>query len=384
MTEKQYGGDTGRVTERTVINLDKKSAKVIADKNKSKVNKTTSKVNLSSPVSSDEEKIIKAGKIASETKKYAASIIKPGVPLLEIAEKIESKIVELGGKPAFPVNLSIDNIAAHYTPSHDDKTTAHGLLKVDIGVSIDGWAADTAFSVDLENSEENKKLIEASKKALENALKLIKDKIEKNIVKVNKDKIGADSNVNNNYQYASSSERILKESNQQDEQISTDEMGGMISEVIESFGFSPIINLSGHSMNKYELHAGITIPNINDKKNIRLKEGLYAIEPFATTGSGRVHDGKPSGIYMIEKEGAVRDPFAREVLNYIEETYQTLPFCSRWLVKKFGTRALIAMKRIEEANLVHHYQQLIESSRKKVAQAEHTFILSDKDKIITT
>ncbi len=383
MTEKQYGGDTGRVTERTVINLDKKSAKVIADKNKSKVNKTTSKVNLSSPVSSDEEKIIKAGKIASETKKYAASIIKPGVPLLEIAEKIESKIVELGGKPAFPVNLSIDNIAAHYTPSHDDKTTAHGLLKVDIGVSIDGWAADTAFSVDLENSEENKKLIEASKKALENALKLIKDKIEKNIVKVNKDKIGADSNVNNNYQYASSSERILKESNQQDEQISTDEIGETIQKIIESFGFSPIINLSGHSMNKYELHAGITIPNINDKKNIRLKEGLYAIEPFATTGSGRVHDGKPSGIYELKETKNIRSPIAREVLEFIAKEYNTLPFCSRWIIKKLGTKALFGLKQLEDNGNIHHYSQLVEVQGSKVSQAEQT-ILIEKDKIIVT
>jgi len=108
-----------------------------------------------------EQEILQAGKIASEVKKYALTIVKKNVSLLEIAEKIENKIIELGGKPAFPVNLSINEIAAHYTPTHDDKTTAKGLIKIDFGVHVNGWVADTSFSIDLENSEKNKKLIEA-------------------------------------------------------------------------------------------------------------------------------------------------------------------------------------------------------------------------------
>src|SRR3989338_1265247 len=123
-------------------------------------------------------KIIQAGEIAKQVKTYAKTIVKKDIPLLELAEKIESKIIELGGKSAFPCNLSINNIAAHYTPSHDDQTLAHGLLKVDFGVHVDGWIADNAFSVDLENSQENKKLIEASEEALENAIELIKSKIK--------------------------------------------------------------------------------------------------------------------------------------------------------------------------------------------------------------
>ena len=98
----------------------------------------------------NKEQIIKAGKIAQEVKAYAKSIIKKDMLLLEIANKIEDKIFELGGEPAFPTNLSINEIAAHYTPSHDDETKASGLLKVDLGVQINGWIADTAFSIDLE------------------------------------------------------------------------------------------------------------------------------------------------------------------------------------------------------------------------------------------
>ncbi len=290
----------------------------------------------------DKQKIIQAGKISKQAKEYAREIIKKGVPLLEIAEKVEGKIFELGGKLAFPINLSINEIAAHYTPSHDDENLAHGLLKVDLGVHVDGWIADTAFSMDLENSEENKKLIEASEQALLKAQETIK------------------------------------------ENISANEIGKKVSEVIESKGFSPIINLSGHQIENYELHAGISIPNFNDKKRIILKKGLYAIEPFATTGNGKVHDGKPSGIYMLLDNKKPRSQTAREILNFIEEEYKTLPFCSRWLVKRFGTKALFGLKQLEENKNLHQFAQLVETQNAKVSQKENTILIGDNEKIVTT
>lgn len=289
----------------------------------------------------NKEKILQAGKIAKQVREYIKPQIKKDVSLLEIAEKIENKIIELGAKPAFPTNLSINEISAHFTPSHDDKTLAHGLLKIDFGAHVDGYIADTAFSIDLENSQENKKLISASEKALENAIKTIK------------------------------------------ENVSTSDVGKTISETIESFSASPIVNLSGHAMEKYELHAGITIPNVQDKRNILIEKGLYAIEPFATFGNGKVRDGKPSGIYILTNSKNVRSPIAREILEFIEEEYSTLPFCSRWLVKKFTTRALIGLKQLEENGNLHQYPQLIEISGKPVSQVEHT-VLIDEEKIVTT
>jgi methionyl aminopeptidase len=289
----------------------------------------------------DKQKILLAGKIASDVKKYARTIIKKDVPLLEIAEKIESKIIKLKGKPAFPTNLSINEIAAHYTPSHDEKTKAHGLLKIDLGVHIEGWIADTAFSIDLENSPENQKLISASEEALENAIKIFK------------------------------------------QEVNLEEVGKIIQETIEEKGFESIINLSGHSMEKYDLHAGITIPNIKNKVNYILEKGLYAIEPFATNGSGRVHDSKPSGIYMLNSEKNVRSPIAREILKYITKNYQTLPFCSRWLVKEFGTKALFGLRQLEENKNIHQFPQLIEAEKGKVAQTEQTILIGDEI-IVTT
>src|SRR3989338_2991559 len=112
------------------------------------------------------DKILKAGKIAQELRRYAREIVVKDKPLFEIAALIDDKIAALGAKTAFPVNLSINEVAAHYTPSVGETFVAHGLLKVDIGISVDGYIADTAFSVDLEDSEENKKLIEAAESAV--------------------------------------------------------------------------------------------------------------------------------------------------------------------------------------------------------------------------
>ena len=98
----------------------------------------------------NKEKVLKAGKIASEVREYARSFIKKDMLLIEIANKMEEKMFELGGKPAFPTCLSVNEIAAHATPAYNDSRIAEGILKIDFGVHIEGWIADTAFSIDLE------------------------------------------------------------------------------------------------------------------------------------------------------------------------------------------------------------------------------------------
>ena len=289
----------------------------------------------------DKTKVLKAGKIASEVREYSRSFVKKDMLLIDIANKMEEKMFELGGKPAFPTCLSVNEIAAHATPAYNDLRIAEGILKIDFGVHIDGWIADTAFSIDLENSAENKKIIHASEEGLKAGIKLMKEGA----------RLG--------------------------------EIGEAIGGKIESLGFSSIGNLSGHSVEHYVLHAGVSIPNYNNKSPEILEEGLYAMEPFATPGNGKVRDGKPSGIYRIVDGRNVRSQIAREILEFVIEEYQTLPFCARWLVKKFGTKALIGLKHLEENGNIHSYPELIETSGKKVAQTEHT-ILVEKDNIIVT
>ncbi|PIN78192.1 type II methionyl aminopeptidase [Candidatus Woesearchaeota archaeon CG10_big_fil_rev_8_21_14_0_10_34_12] len=280
----------------------------------------------------NEKALEKANKICRETISYAKSIIKPGMLLLDIAEKIENKIIELGGKPGFPTNLCINEIAAHDTPSSNDERIAEGLLKVDIGVSVDGWVADYAFSLDLEDNEENKQLIEASDKALAAALRMVKKGV----------KLG--------------------------------EIGKAIEEEIEKKGFTSIKNLSGHEIGHYELHAGLTIPNYSNKSDVELDGGIYAIEPFATSGQGLIYDGKESGIFRIENSGNVRDATARKILKFVEEEYKTLPFCERWIKKKFPN-SRFAISLLKKSGILHEYSTLVEKSHKPVSQSEATVII---------
>jgi methionyl aminopeptidase len=302
----------------------------------------------------------RAGEMHKKVVAYAKEIVKPGVKLIDIANKIDDKIAELGkeeivGKraesvgPAFAVTLCIDDVAAHATPAVGDEEVARGLLKVDIGVQVDGYVADGAFSVDLEDNDENKKLIDAAEAGLKVALETVG--------------IG----------------------------VSLGKVGKNVQESIKIVGersglkFVPIENLSGHQIKQYDLHAGLNVPSYDSGEETQLEEGVYAIEPFATNGEGRVKNGRPSGIYKLVEEGNVRDNFAREVLDFIVENYQTLPFCSRWIVKKFGARGMLALRQIENAGMLHHYPQLVEAAGGKVAQAEHTVIIKeDGEKVVTT
>lgn len=290
----------------------------------------------------DKKEILLAGKIAKEVVDYIKPKIKKGDKLLEIAESIENKIKELGGVPAFPTNLSINEIAAHYTPSHNDESLAHGLLKVDLGVRINESISDTAFSIDLDGDEENKKLILASQKALESAIKKISFKTE------------------------------------------VREIGKAIEDEIKKAGFQPIVNLSGHSIDKMNLHSGITIPNHDNHDKTEIENGLFAIEPFATNGIGKIHDGAPGNIYVLIETKNPRSQTAREVLEYIIDKYESLPFTSRWIVREFGVRGMIGLRELEQIGNLHHFPQLIEDSKGKVAQSEHTVLIDGKEKIIIT
>jgi methionyl aminopeptidase len=285
------------------------------------------------------EKWKKSGEIASQLMKKAVQLSKPGTPLLEIAEKLEEEAEKLKVKWAFPVNLSINEVAAHATPAYDDKRVAEGLLKIDLGISIDGFISDIAKSVDLTPENKHKEMIKANEKALSEAIKIVKSGVE------------------------------------------VREIGKKIHEIITAAKFAPIRNLSGHEMKRYDLHAGLNIPNHDNNNKTPLEDGVYAIEPFATAGEGIVIDGKPSGIYMLLEKKPVRDAKTREILDFIEKEYSSLPFSARWIVKKFGTLSLIRLKNMEQNGILHSFAELIEKSRMPVSQAEHT-VFVEKNRII--
>lgn len=283
----------------------------------------------------DIEKWKKAGKLGAEVMAYAKKVIKSEMPLLEIAEKVEKKISDFKVKSAFPINLSINEIAAHSSPLYNDEAKAEGLLKVDLGINIDGYLSDLACSLDFSQEQQYKDLILASEFALKEAIKIIRPGI------------------------------MLME------------IGKIIQDTIGTYSFAPVRNLSGHELKPWRLHSGLTIPNYNNNNTTKLEQGMVlAIEPFATTGEGIVQDGRPSGIYKIQSHELTRDLNARKILEFAESEYKELPFSSRWLIKKFSTRALFSLRLLEQANALHHFKQLIEKSKAPVSQTEHTILVT--------
>ncbi len=285
-------------------------------------------------------KYLEAGKIAFEVKEFAREIITPGVDLLRIAELIEAKIVELGGKPAFPVNLSKNDIAAHYTPSRDSKETLleEDVLKVDIGVHVDGYIADTAFTVGGGN------LTKASEKALSEAISIVK-----------------------------AGTSVL-------------EIGRVIEQVIRERGFKPIENLGGHSIDRWNLHSGVTVPNVPKGRDFKLKEGMViAIEPFSSMGSGRVVDTEEVYIFQFIREVPIRLKGARELLNRVKLEFGSLPFAERW-ISGYSKRTLeILMTELVKAGALYPHRVLREAKRGLVAQAEETLIVErDGCEVITS
>jgi len=288
------------------------------------------------------EKFKEAGLIAQKIRKFAREYIKPGMPIVEIAKTIQDKIESLGAISAFPVNLSIDDLAAHFHPASDEETIASGALKVDIGISIDGYIADTALTLDLTEDNKHKKLIEASESALANVIKLLP------------------SNP------------------------TLHEIGSTIQKTIEEKGFSPIVNLSGHSIKRYKIHGGMTIPNYGNNNNNHLEPGVYAIEPFATTGEGKIHQGSTGNTYAITNPKNPRSPNARQIYKFIQNKYKTMPFSQREIHEEFGPLSKIGLKELESQEIITAYDKLIENKKGIVAQSEHTIIITDDREIIVT
>ena len=225
---------------------------------------------------------IKAGEISKKVKEYMKEIVKKDALLVDIADKIEAKIKELGGDMAFPTNISIDEIAAHYTPTARDETKANGLVKVDIGVEVGGYIADTAISFDLTDDKKYTEMIKLNNFALESALKELK--------------IGSPLKV----------------------------IGNTISSIVEKDGrFKVIRNLTGHGLDKDDIHAGDTVSNLKNENEMELADMAIAIEPFLTEGRGEIFEGKPSEIYVMQDKKTPRDRDARIMLEYISKNYRT-------------------------------------------------------------
>lgn len=296
----------------------------------------------------DVEKYLRAGRVACLVIKELERHVKVGVKLLDLAEYIERRIRELGGEPAFPVNISINNVAAHYTPLPGDASTIprEAIVKIDVGVHINGYIADTATTIAL--TDKYNLLVEAVKQALEKALTMI-----------------------------SPGKKFS-------------EIGAVIEKVIKDLGFKPIYNLSGHRVDKYVLHAGETIPNFGDRLNFgKFYIGrVYAIEPFATNGVGFVKESLDTTIYALKynpKKVRTLCQDAYSIYMFIYNSRRTLPFAKRWYIKNFTEPQLDKVfNELSRNNLLIQYPVLIEKSNGIVAQFEHTILIDNRGTTIVT
>jgi methionyl aminopeptidase len=293
------------------------------------------------------EKYLKAGRIAAEARDKGMNKIKPGVSILDVVTYIEQIILDHQSFPAFPVNIARNQVAAHFTPNQDDTDCFHegDLVKIDVGAHVDGYIADTALTIEI-GSTRYDTLCEASSVALEKAIQMMRPS------------------------------------------VSLSDIGKTVGQTITSYGFKPIENLTGHSLNRYHLHAGLSIPNVvsmNTLKKPRVDD-VIAIEPFATDGIGRVVSGKGSNIYIANTGGrfrTMRDKRSALQLKLIKKQFHSLPFAFRWCTSLFQNPE-VNIQRLTHLGLLHHFPQLIEQQQGMVSQKEHTVIITDDGCEITT
>ena len=268
----------------------------------------------------------------------AAELVEPGVTHLEVAEYAEERVDELADGTAFPVNISVDDEASHATPGRDDdRTFGEEVVCLDVGVHVDGYIADAATTVDLRGEPD---LVAAAEDALAAAL----------------DEVAAG--------------------------VDTGDVGAAIEETIVDAGYTPVLNLSGHGVERYDAHTGPSVPNRAVERGATLQAGdVVAVEPFATTGRGKVGEGSRTEIYSLEHERSVRDRTARSVLEQVTEQYRTLPFAARWFDQ---SRAEMAVRRLEQQGVLHGYPVLKETTGGLVSQAEHTVVVTEDGCEVTT
>jgi len=284
------------------------------------------------------EKYVEAGAIASRILRKGALGIRIGKSYLDLVESIESQVLEEGASLAFPLNLSLNEDAAHDTASPADTRIFEkgDVAKLDLGVHIDGYIADTATTIDLGS---NSLLLAASEQALEAAIRKVRP--------------GA----------------------------TVGELGAAVQHEIESRGYRPISNLTGHGLDRYVLHRAPTIPNVGINGGIVLEEGMvFAIEPFATTGSGHVGEKSRMEIYSRISQKPVRIPAARAIIETVKDRHG-LPFSRRWLKERKQDIVLHALVR---SQTLHVYPVLSDIPGSLVSQHEHTVIVTADGCVVTT
>ena len=292
------------------------------------------------------EEIIKwktAGKLARNALHFGRDLIEAGKSMLNVTEEIERFVKKNGGELAFPTNLAVNNVGAHWTPSSKSNEifSKGDVVKLDVGVHIDGYIGDNALTLEIDSTNYTK-MIEASREALNAAINVAVAGVNVGII------------------------------------------GHAVQDTIEKYGYRPIANLTGHQIKRYNLHSGVSIPSVRERGGPTLNNGdIVAIEPFVTDGAGRVGGKRNSNIYHLRQIRKVRDEKATELMKEIQERYKGLPFAERWL-HEFQDDATKNLQKLMRAGIVSYYPVLDELGNGIVAQSEHTLLITSNGNEVLT
>jgi methionyl aminopeptidase len=293
----------------------------------------------------DLDKLRQSGRISATARAHGRKLIKPGARIEAIAREVEQVIRDLGGKPAFPAQLSRNNIAAHYCSPPGDPTELQpdDIVKLDLGTQVDGYVTDNAETVDLRDGD-GSLLVAASRMALDNAISVM----------------GPGAPIT--------------------------EIGRQIESTIKALGFHPIYNLTGHGVARFTIHCAPSIPNYPDAKAGRLKPNMtIACEPFACDGKGYIDVQGPAEVFMLRRDLRPKDNVAAEIERAVAVS-EGLPFARRQLRDALGSdqRVEEAIRVLKKKGLIDEYPPLCEQRGVRVAQTEHTiFIGEDGAEVVT-
>lgn len=282
---------------------------------------------------------------------------------MELATFIESKITnyvgknDLSGGYGFPVGISVNNIAAHDSAIFNDQRvfTKNDVVKIDFGIHLNGNIIDSAFTYCKDDNYDEllECTIEATKKGISMA--------------------GPDAN-------------ILDITNSINEIITSYELN--INN--KTTQINPIEGLGGHNILPYKIHAGkiILCKNTYPKNmlNQRMADGeIYAIETFASTGSGKISQDHniPFTHYML-KDGVGKINFSsnmtRETYNWIKKNRGTLPFAPRWIESENfkETKIKLGLNDLLKKGVILSYPALSDTTGTYISHSEHTISVSEK------
>ncbi|HET6398492.1 MAG TPA: type II methionyl aminopeptidase [Candidatus Thermoplasmatota archaeon] len=285
-----------------------------------------------------------AGQAAARALLHGRDLCQPGARLRDVAASVEQHIRDAGFGIAFPCTLSVNHVAAHYTPSAADETVLRegDLVKIDCGAERNGALSDNALTVEVGaaggRNGRHEALIRASEACLQEAIGILGPNVDLGTV------------------------------------------GAAIELTAKDHGFRTIQNLTGHSLEPWNLHAGLTVPNCAMRVNRRPRIGdVLACEPFVTDGSaGRVENSGPGNIYHFQRSRPLRLPSAKKLLSHIEREHPRLPFAERWLEGVLEPqKTAFNLLQLQKETAVKHYPALSEASGGMVAQTEATILITE-------